>query len=82
VIALFASGFHGSNLTSTGGFAPYGWGAVLSAIASGGLIYLVAIPHSLLAHGWRGINLGSRHQVDRSGQLHPVHRDRLLVRLA
>jgi amino acid transporter len=39
VIALFASGFHGSNLTSAGGFAPYGWSAVLSAIASGGLIY-------------------------------------------
>jgi amino acid transporter len=103
VIALFASGFHGSNLTSAGGFAPYGWGAVLSAIASGGLIYalngfqppvdlsgearnprrdiprailvaigasavlyillqlayLTAIPHSLLAHGWRGINFTS-----------------------
>jgi amino acid transporter len=103
VIALFASGFHGSNLTSAGGFAPYGWGAVLSAIASGGLIYalngfqppvdlsgearnprrdiprailvaigasavlyillqlayLVAIPHSLLAHGWRGIDFTS-----------------------
>jgi amino acid transporter len=103
VIALFASGFHGSNLTSAGGFAPYGGSAVLTAIASGGLIYalngfqppvdlsgearnprrdiprailvaiaasavlyillqlafLVAIPHSLLAHGWRGINFTS-----------------------
>jgi amino acid transporter len=27
VIALFASGFHGSNLTSAGGFAPYGGSA-------------------------------------------------------
>jgi amino acid transporter len=103
VIALFASGFHGSNLTSAGGFAPYGGSAVLTAIASGGLIYalngfqppvdlsgearnprrdiprailiaiaasavlyillqlafLVSIPHSLLAHGWRGINFTS-----------------------
>jgi amino acid transporter len=103
VIALFASGFHGSNLTSAGGFAPYGGSAILSAIASGGLIYalngfqppvdlsgearnprrdiprailvaiaasavlyillqlafLVAIPHSLLAHGWKGINFTS-----------------------
>ncbi|MGD0699258.1 MAG: APC family permease [Trebonia sp.] len=103
VVALFASGFHGSNLTSAGGFAPYGGSAVLTAIASGGLIYalngfqppvdlsgearnprrdiprailiaiaasallyillqlafLVSIPHSLLAHGWRGINFTS-----------------------
>jgi len=103
VIALFASGFHSSNLTSAGGFAPYGGGAILSAIASGGLIYalngfqppvdlsgearnprrdiprailvaiaasavlyillqlafLVAIPHSLLAHGWKGIDFTS-----------------------
>jgi amino acid transporter len=103
VIALFASGFHSSNLTSAGGFAPYGWSAVLSAIASGGLIYalngfqppvdlsgearnprrniprailisigasavlyillqlayLGAIPHSLLAHGWKGIDFTS-----------------------
>ncbi len=103
VIALFASGFHGSNLTSAGGFAPYGGAAILSAIASGGLIYalngfqppvdlsgearnprrdiprailvaigasavlyillqlafLVAIPHSLLVHGWKGIDFTS-----------------------
>jgi amino acid transporter len=103
VIALFASGFHGSNLTSAGGFAPYGGSAILSVIASGGLIYalngfqppvdlsgearnprrdiprailvaiaasavlyillqlafLVAIPHSLLAHGWKGIDFTS-----------------------
>jgi amino acid transporter len=41
IIALFASGFHSSNLSSAGGFAPYGWGAVLSAISTGGLIYAV-----------------------------------------
>jgi len=103
IVALFASGFHASNLTSAGGFAPYGGSAILSAIASGGLIYalngfqppvdlsgearnprrdiprailvaiaasavlyillqlafLVAIPHGLLAHGWRGISFTS-----------------------
>jgi amino acid transporter len=42
IIALFVSGFHGSNITSSaGGFAPYGWGAVLSAVSTGGLIYAV-----------------------------------------
>jgi amino acid transporter len=41
IIALFASGFHASRLTSAGGFAPDGWGAVLSAVAAGGLIYAV-----------------------------------------
>ena len=103
VIALFASGFHGSNLTSAGGFAPYGGSAILSVISTGGLIYalngfqppvdlsgearnprrdiprsilvaiaaaavlyillqlafLVAIPHSLLGHGWNGISFTS-----------------------
>jgi amino acid transporter len=41
IIALFASGFHGGNISAGGGFAPYGWGAVLSAISTGGLIYAV-----------------------------------------
>ena len=41
VIALFASGFHTDHLTKVGGFAPHGWSAVLSAVASGGLIYSV-----------------------------------------
>jgi amino acid transporter len=102
-VRRLASGFHGSNLTSAGGFAPYGGSAILSAIASGGLIYalngfqppvdlsgearnprrdiprailtaiaasallyillqlafLVAMPHTLLAHGWRGISFTS-----------------------
>lgn len=39
VIALFVSGFHGSNFTSHGGFAPYGWAPGLSAIATAGIIY-------------------------------------------
>ncbi len=39
VICLFASGFHGSNYTAHGGFAPYGFSAGLSAIATAGIIY-------------------------------------------
>jgi amino acid transporter len=39
VIALFASGFHGSNYSSHDGFAPYGWAPGLSAIATAGIIY-------------------------------------------
>jgi amino acid transporter len=39
LIALFASGFHGGNFSSRGGFAPYGWAPGLSAIATAGIIY-------------------------------------------
>jgi amino acid transporter len=39
IILLFASGFHGSNYTAHGGFAPYGFSAGLSAIATAGIIY-------------------------------------------
>jgi amino acid transporter len=39
VIALFASGFHRSNFSDHGGFAPYGWAPGLSAIATAGIIY-------------------------------------------
>ena len=39
VVALFASGFHSANYTSHGGFAPYGFAAGLSAIATAGIIY-------------------------------------------
>lgn len=39
VVALFASGFHGGNFSSHGGFAPYGWAPGLSAIATAGIIY-------------------------------------------
>lgn len=39
VIALFASGFDGHNFSAHGGFAPYGYSAPLSAIATAGIIY-------------------------------------------
>ncbi|MCO6008615.1 APC family permease [Actinoallomurus purpureus] len=39
VIGLVASGFHGGNFTHHGGFAPYGWAAVLSAIATSGVVF-------------------------------------------
>jgi amino acid transporter len=41
VVAVFASGFHSGRLTDHGGFAPYGYTAVLTALASGGIIYSV-----------------------------------------
>jgi amino acid transporter len=41
IIALLASGFHAGHLTNHGGFAPNGWSSVLSAVATGGLIYSV-----------------------------------------
>jgi amino acid transporter len=41
VAALFASGFHPGRLTDHGGFAPYGYAAVLSALAGGGIVYSV-----------------------------------------
>ncbi len=41
VAAFFASGFHSGRLTSHGGFAPYGYGGVVSALASGGIVYSV-----------------------------------------
>ena len=41
VIALLASGFHPSHLHDHGGFAPYGYSAVLSALAAGGIVYSV-----------------------------------------
>lgn len=41
VTALFASGFHSGRLTAPahGGFAPYGYASVLSALAAGGIVY-------------------------------------------
>lgn len=41
VIALIAAGFHPSHLTDHGGFAPYGYSAVLSSLAVGGVVYSV-----------------------------------------
>jgi amino acid transporter len=39
VILFAAAGFNGSNYTGHGGFAPYGYSAPLSAIATAGIIY-------------------------------------------
>ncbi|MHC1561453.1 APC family permease [Actinomycetospora sp. C-140] len=41
VVLLIASGFDTAHLTDHGGFAPYGYGAVLSALAGGGIVYSV-----------------------------------------
>ncbi|MFD7924075.1 APC family permease [Streptomyces sp. NPDC059740] len=41
VIALLASGWHAGRLTGHGGFAPYGYGACLTALAAGGVVYSV-----------------------------------------
>ncbi|NMO91513.1 APC family permease [Actinomycetospora sp. TBRC 11914] len=41
VVLLLASGFDGAHLTDHGGFAPYGYGAVLSALAGGGIVYSI-----------------------------------------
>ena len=41
VVALVISGFAPHHLTDHGGFAPYGYGAVLSALAVGGVVYSV-----------------------------------------
>ncbi|SEM59379.1 Amino acid transporter [Streptacidiphilus jiangxiensis] len=37
--ALIASGFHTGNFSSAGGFAPYGWSAVLTAITTSGVVF-------------------------------------------
>ncbi|MCM2430030.1 APC family permease [Streptomyces sp. RKAG337] len=41
VVALFLSGTHSGRLTDHGGFAPYGYAACLTALASGGIVYSV-----------------------------------------
>lgn len=41
VVALLISGFQGDRLTDHGGFAPCGFSAVLTALASGGIVYSV-----------------------------------------
>jgi amino acid transporter len=65
VIALFASGFHGSNFSGPsasghGGFAPYGWAPGLSAIATAGIIYAYT--------GFQG-------PIDMSGEARNARRD-------
>ncbi|MGW7025093.1 APC family permease [Streptomyces decoyicus] len=39
VLALVGSGFHTSNFTAQGGFAPYGWPAVLTAVTTCGVVF-------------------------------------------
>ncbi|MFF7412278.1 APC family permease [Streptomyces lydicus] len=39
VASLVASGFHTSNFTAHGGFAPYGWPAVLTAVTTCGVVF-------------------------------------------
>ncbi|MGI5224620.1 APC family permease [Actinoallomurus sp. CA-142502] len=39
IVGLLASGFHGGNFSHHGGFAPYGWAAVLTAIATSGVVF-------------------------------------------
>ncbi|MFB6441432.1 APC family permease [Streptomyces sp. NPDC056411] len=39
VLALVGSGFHTSNFTAHGGFAPYGWPAVLTAVTTCGVVF-------------------------------------------
>ncbi|MFI5525465.1 APC family permease [Streptomyces platensis] len=39
VLALIGSGFHTSNFTDHGGFAPYGWPAVLTAVTTCGVVF-------------------------------------------
>ena len=59
IIALFVSGFHESNFSSHGGFAPYGWAPGLSAIATAGIIYAYTgfhlPPAFAVAHNGSGI---------------------------
>jgi amino acid transporter len=38
-VGLIAAGFHASNFTHYGGFAPNGWASVLTAIATSGVIF-------------------------------------------
>lgn len=39
VLGLVATGFHGENFTNHGGFAPYGWSGVLTAVATSGVVF-------------------------------------------
>ncbi|MFC4495759.1 APC family permease [Streptomyces ovatisporus] len=39
IVALFLSGFHTGNIEAGGGWAPYGWSAMLSVVATAGIIY-------------------------------------------
>jgi amino acid transporter len=39
IVALFATRFHGSNFSAGGGFSPYGFHGIFSAISTGGVIF-------------------------------------------
>jgi amino acid transporter len=39
IFALMATRFHSSNFTASGGFMPFGWHGVFSAMATGGVIF-------------------------------------------
>lgn len=39
VVGLMIAGFHSSNFTQVGGFAPMGWSSVLTAVATSGVIF-------------------------------------------
>ncbi|PMS34749.1 amino acid/polyamine/organocation transporter (APC superfamily) [Trinickia symbiotica] len=39
ILGLLASGFHSDNLEAAGGFAPYGWSAVFTAVATSGIVF-------------------------------------------
>jgi len=39
ILGLLLSGFHSENFGSTGSFAPYGWSAVFTAVATSGIVF-------------------------------------------
>jgi amino acid transporter len=39
IVALLVTAFHGSNFTAAGGFAPFGFHGIFSAISTGGVIF-------------------------------------------
>ncbi len=62
IIALFASGFHASNLTNSaaGGFAPHGMSGALGAIATAGIVFAYT---------------GFRQAIDLSGEAASARKD-------
>lgn len=60
LVVLAVTARHGSNYTSHGGFAPYGWAEPLSAISTAGIIYAYT---------------GFQAPLDLSGEARDPHRD-------
>ncbi|QQE77194.1 APC family permease [Alicyclobacillus sp. SO9] len=60
IISLFIAGFHGSHFSKYGGFAPYGAGAGLSAVATAGIIFAYT---------------GFRNAIDLSGEVRNPQRN-------